>query len=39
MLLTYVQRWPNEQINVAPTIVVAVAPTLCQRCASWHMVG
>ena len=25
------QRWPNEQSNVAPTIVAAVGPTLRQR--------
>ena len=32
-LLTSAQRWPNEQSNVAPTIVAAVGPTLRQRLA------
>ena len=31
--LMLVQRWPNEQSNVAPTIVAAVGPTLHQRLA------
>ena len=31
MLLILVQRWPNEQSKVAPTIIAAVAPTLRQR--------